>query len=568
MTFCIELGRKEVMFQIGTVIDDKYKILKEIGRGRMSVVYLAINEKANKQWAIKAITKKGMLDFVQVQQRVVEDSWFFKKLSHPNLPSIVDIIETEEFYIVIMDYIQGKTLDKVLEENGVPLESDVISWTNQLCDALHYLHTRTPAIICGNIKPHNIILKPDGNVVLMNFWIDIERKEKIFSDTTCLGTSGYLAPEQLGNALIDERTDVYGLGATVYSLLTGHSLYKAPYRMLSIHEINPNVSRNLEMVILKCMERNPMDRYQSMVELMHNLQHQDCASSFSYRRKIKFFRVIRHYMNKQTEKTTIDSVKNVRFSAVAPSNFVRGEYTMIDIIMYEDKYRYIVLQSKLDNTFTETLTGYFSIKDKTVVRICLSSPDVEILDNVEVYTWCGKYLKFRFAVFLPEDNTKKQLIFYAKVYFDDIIATNIKFSARTSSIWKQKIKVSRKDIFSAFLSYANQDRNHVILIVQGMKKARPDLDIFYDVDRLRSGDYWEEAIKTEIKDRDVLFLCWSHFARESKWVDFEWRYALEKKGIEAIEPIPLELPAICPPPPELASKHFNDRELYYMENKV
>lgn len=554
------------MFQIGTVIDDKYKILKEIGRGRMSVVYLAINEKANKQWAVKAIRKKGMLDFVQVQQRVVEDSCFLKRLSHPNLPSIVDIIETEEFYIVIMDYIQGKTLDKVLEEDGVPVESDVINWTNQLCDALHYLHTRTPAIICGNIKPHNIILKPDGNVVLMNFWIVIERKEKNFFDTTCLGTSGYLAPEQLGNTLIDERTDIYGLGVTVYSLLTGHSLYKPPYRMLSIHKINPNVSRNLEMAILKCMKRNPMDRYQSMVELMYDLQHQDCASSFRCSRRINIFRVIMDYMNKPTEKTTIDSVKNVRFSAVAPSNFVRGEYTMIDIIMYEDKYRYIVLQSKLDNTFTETSTGYFSIKDKTVVRVCLSSPDVEILDNVEVYTWCGKYLKFRFAVFLPEDNTKKQLLFYAKVYFDDIIATNIKFSARTSSIWKQKIRVSRKDIFSAFISYANQDRNHVILIVQGMKKARPDLDIFYDVDRLRSGDYWEEAIKTEIEDRDVLFLCWSHFARESKWVDFEWRYALEKKGIEAIEPIPLELPAICPPPRELASKHFNDRELYYMEN--
>ena len=95
-----------------------------------------------------------------------------------------------------------------------------------------------------------------------------------------------------------------------------------------------------------------------------------------------------------------------------------------------------------------------------------------------------------------------------------------------------------------------------------MKKARPDMDIFFDVESLRSGDDWERALYREIDQRDILFLCWSHFARDSKWVDAEWHYALEQKGVECIEPIPIESPDDCPPPAELNHKHFNDKLLF------
>lgn len=133
---------------------------------------------------------------------------------------------------------------------------------------------------------------------------------------------------------------------------------------------------------------------------------------------------------------------------------------------------------------------------------------------------------------------------------------------KCSSLFEQKIQISRTDVFSAFISYASQDRNRVAAIIQGMKKARPDLDVFFDVDSLRSGDDWELALREEIERRDVLFLCWSHFARESKWVNEEWRYAFEKKGIDGIEPVPIESPDVCPPPEELRKKHFNDKLLY------
>jgi len=112
------------------------------------------------------------------------------------------------------------------------------------------------------------------------------------------------------------------------------------------------------------------------------------------------------------------------------------------------------------------------------------------------------------------------------------------------------------------MSYASQDRSRVAAIVQGMEKARPDLKIFMDVEGLRSGENWEDALKKEIDDRDILYLCWSHAARESHWVEKEWRYALEAKGLDGIDPIPIDPPDSCPPPKELSQKHFNDRMLF------
>ena len=99
-----------------------------------------------------------------------------------------------------------------------------------------------------------------------------------------------------------------------------------------------------------------------------------------------------------------------------------------------------------------------------------------------------------------------------------------------------------------------------------MKKARPDLDIFFDVESLRSGDDWKKKIRREIDKRDILFLCWSKYARASEWVDYEWRYALKIKGVDSIEPVPIEPPESCPPPDELDGKHFNDKLLYIINS--
>ena len=104
------------VLEIGSLIEGKYKILNKIGQGGMSVVYLAMNEKANKQWAIKEVRKDGIRDFQLVKQGLIAETNLLKKLRHPNLPSIIDIIDDNDTFLIVMDYIQGNPLSRKLEE--------------------------------------------------------------------------------------------------------------------------------------------------------------------------------------------------------------------------------------------------------------------------------------------------------------------------------------------------------------------------------------------------------------------------------------------------------------------
>jgi len=254
----------------------------------------------------------------------------------------------------------------------------------------------------------------------------------------------------------------------------------------------------------------------------------------------------------------------VQFSAVAPKEFIKGEYTMIELVMYEEQHRAVVdeIIAGMDEPALEKKSGIIPVAKRSQVRIILSSPDLEIEDNEEQGEWNGKYLNFSFAVFLPEKYSKRQILFMAKVYVNDLLVTTLKFAVKCHSLREQKLDMTRQDVMSAFISYASQDRSKVVTIIQGMKKIVPDMDIFFDVESLRSGERWETALRREIEKRDVLFLCWSHYAKESKWVEMEWKYALENKGEDCIEPIPIEHPSVCPPPKELEQKHFNDKLLY------
>ena len=187
------------MLEIGSVVDGKYKILNKIGQGGMSVVYLALNERANKTWAIKEVRKDGIQDFTTVKQGLIVETNILKSLSHKYLPGIIDVIDDEDTFIIVMDYIEGKSLNKVLQESlerdNLPIGvEDVISWGIQLCDVLYYLHTREHPIIYRDMKPANVMLKPNGEISLIDFGTARVFKTGNSEDTTCLGTPGYAAP--------------------------------------------------------------------------------------------------------------------------------------------------------------------------------------------------------------------------------------------------------------------------------------------------------------------------------------------------------------------------------------
>lgn len=284
------------MLEIGTLLDGKYKILSEIGRGGMSVVYMAINERANKTWAVKELRLDSELDHEAVKQGLLAEMEILKRLDHVNLPSIVDVIEEKDSFFIVMDYIEGHSLGQILREHGAQPQQEVIRWGKQLCDALGYLHSREPKIIYRDMKPSNVMLKPDGDVVLIDFGAAREWKVNHREDTTCLGTIGYAAPEQFGGrGQTDVRTDIYCLGATLYHLITGSDPGEAFCEIPGICQWDSKLSAGLEAVLLKCTMKNPEERYQSAEELRYALEHyeeMDVSYQKQQKRKlIEFFMV-------------------------------------------------------------------------------------------------------------------------------------------------------------------------------------------------------------------------------------------------------------------------------------
>lgn len=268
----------------------------------------------------------------------------------------------------------------------------------------------------------------------------------------------------------------------------------------------------------------------------------------------------------EEEEAPTASLSEVQFSAISQKKMTKGDYTMIDVLMYEECYRWVVdkalEEAGREGAVNETRSGFFEVMANTTVKIVLTSRDAEIIEGEDEKEWFGKHQRFSFVASIPEDYAKKKLLFTAYVYFNGALATKLNILADCVDGSFGEIEVERNDIKTAFISYASQDRNTVSMIVQGLKMARPDLNVFFDVESLRCGERWEDQLKTRIDTCDVLYLCWSRNAKASKWVDFEWRYAYERKGVECIEPIPLEEPSLCEPPSELSEKHFNDLMLY------
>lgn len=260
------------MTEIGTVIDGKYEVLREIGRGGMSVVYLAMDTHLNKQWAVKEIRKKGSgkNDEIVVNSLLAEAN-MMKRLDHPSLPRIVDIIDNGVTIYVVMDYIEGESLDKILNEYGAQSEEMVIGWAKQLCDALGYLHSQKPPIIYRDMKPANVMLKPEGNIKIIDFGIAREYKEQNLADTTVLGTKGYAPPEQYSGQT-DARSDIFALGMTMHHLLTGVDP-RSGEAYAPVRQWNPELSEGIEIIIDRCVEPAAENRYQSCADLLYDLEH-------------------------------------------------------------------------------------------------------------------------------------------------------------------------------------------------------------------------------------------------------------------------------------------------------
>ncbi|WP_374686007.1 SUMF1/EgtB/PvdO family nonheme iron enzyme [Promineifilum sp.] len=250
---------------IGDVLGGRYRIVKLVGQGGFGAVYRAWDTSLH----VPVAVKENLDTSPEAQRQFEHEALLLAPLRHPNLPRVSDhfFLPGQGQYLV-MDFVEGKSLEQLMAERGGPLpESQAVTWIGQVCDALEYLHTRTPPIIHRDIKPQNIIINAEGRAVLVDFGIS-----KVYDPglSTTVGaravTAGYSPPEQYGMGKTDARSDVYALGATLYTLLTsqvppesvlliaGHETLRPP------HEANPGVSPAVEGAILAAMAVNTSQR--------------------------------------------------------------------------------------------------------------------------------------------------------------------------------------------------------------------------------------------------------------------------------------------------------------------
>jgi len=224
------------MLNAGDVLEGKYRIIRLLGQGGWGHVYLAENLKVGNRWAVKEIETAQ-----EFRVNFLAEPEILKKLNHSSLPRIIDIFRSDNFLYIIEDYFEGIGLKEVIGTREMCSEDNTIHWAKQLCEILIYLHGLEPnPIIYRDMKPGNIIIDRENQVRLIDFGIAREFKRGGSSDTTFIGTRGYAAPEQFSvDGQSDERTDIYGLGATLYHVVTGANPGQPPFEMVPVRQLNP-----------------------------------------------------------------------------------------------------------------------------------------------------------------------------------------------------------------------------------------------------------------------------------------------------------------------------------------
>lgn len=279
---------------IGTILDRKFKIVQVLGEGGMGTVYkVEQTDRLGRFWAVKELLINPN---TSEEERKAAIERFNKEidllygLKHPRIPSLGVSFQERGNYYFVMEFVPGKSLEKILEETNAPLpEERVVKWMMQVCEALSYIHTCVPPIILRDLKPGNIMVTPDDNVQLIDFGIARRFDPNKRTNTENLGTISYASPEHLGSITApgqrrsaqnpgrlvqtDARSDIYSLGATMSHLLTNHEpepiqtpapgsiLAKNP-RLRTI-QIGGRTICPVEQVIIKAMQQEPAQRFQT-----------------------------------------------------------------------------------------------------------------------------------------------------------------------------------------------------------------------------------------------------------------------------------------------------------------
>ena len=269
------------------LLNGRYRILTRVGTGGFGAVYKARVSLASGQGtdiiAIKQVNLRGLTaqEIIEATDGFHREVLLLSSLEHINLPRIHDSFTDPEHWYLVMDFIEGETLEQYLQQTSpgsspapprsLPLD-DVFGIALQLCHVLHYLHTCQPPVIFRDLKPANVMRTPEGNLYLIDFGIARHFKPGQAKDTMPFGSPGYAAPEQYGKAQTTPQSDLYSLGALLHQLLSGEDPAETPFRFAPLRLYGTAGLAELEALIMRMVEMDPAKRLVSTAEVKEELR--------------------------------------------------------------------------------------------------------------------------------------------------------------------------------------------------------------------------------------------------------------------------------------------------------
>ncbi|WP_243128883.1 Stk1 family PASTA domain-containing Ser/Thr kinase [Clostridium novyi] len=265
----------------GTILGNRYELLQKIGEGGMAEVYKAKCHLLNRYVAVK-ILKNQYSDNMEFVNKFKQEAAAAASLSHNNIVGIYDIGSENNINYIVMEYIDGKTLKQIINENQVLKYNKAIEIASQIAKALECAHNNN--IIHRDVKPHNILVTKDGIIKVTDFGIaKATSSVTITNSDKIIGSAHYISPEQAKGKFVDCKTDIYSLGIILYEMVTGEVPYdgESPVSVALKHvqeqvippiKVNPNIPESLNKLILKAVEKEPYKRYQSAHDILMDLE--------------------------------------------------------------------------------------------------------------------------------------------------------------------------------------------------------------------------------------------------------------------------------------------------------
>ena len=263
------------------VVANRYEVVQHIGQGGMADVFLAIDTILNRHVAIKILRSDQSTDAISIL-RFEREAQAATTLAHPNIVEIYDVGEYKNHHYIVMEYVAGKTLKKVIRDRAPLLNLEAVDTMKQLTSAVAEAHKR--GIIHRDIKPQNVIVKSDGSLKILDFGIATAKgSAQLTQANNVMGSVHYLAPELAKGEPASPQSDIYALGIVFYEMLTGDVPFKADQAvqialqhmrepMPSVRKANPNVPQSVENIIIRATAKNPKLRYQSCDEMLKDLE--------------------------------------------------------------------------------------------------------------------------------------------------------------------------------------------------------------------------------------------------------------------------------------------------------